>query len=125
MSVPPPYNPPESQTVRPNVPNYLVWSILATIGSLLFCCLSCVSFPGLITGTVAIVFSTKVNSLLDAGDFDGAQRASRNAKIWSWVTTGFIILAIVVFIVMIATGNFAEQMERWDEVMKQAQQQRS
>ena len=50
------------------VPNYLVFAILATI----FCCLP--------TGIPAIVYAAQVNGKLQAGDFAGAQAASKSAK---------------------------------------------
>lgn len=54
-------------------PNYLVFAILVTI----FCCQ--------ILGIVSIVFAAQVNSKWNAGDFEGALNASKNAKLWAWV----------------------------------------
>jgi hypothetical protein len=73
-------------------PNYLVWAILTTI----FCCLP--------FGIVSIVFAAQVNSKWQAGDYDGALNASKNAKIWSWVSFGVAIIGFVVYIVLIALG---------------------
>jgi len=56
------------------VPNYLVWAILATV----FCCQP--------FGVVAIVYAAKVNSTLMSGDVAGAQAASLTAKTWCWVS---------------------------------------
>jgi len=50
------------------VPNYLVFSILATV----LCCIP--------AGIPAIVYSAQVNSKLLQGDLAGAQAASSNAK---------------------------------------------
>jgi hypothetical protein len=61
---------------RPNVPNYLVQSILVT----LFCCLP--------FGIVSIVYASQVNGKLDRGDVAGAMVASGKAKKWSWVSFG-------------------------------------
>lgn len=60
----------------PNVPNYLVQSILTTL-----CC--CLPF-----GVVALVFSSQVNSKLAMGDVAGAQAASRSAR--TWVIVAFV-----------------------------------
>ena len=57
----------------PNVPNYLVQSIVTTL-----CC--CLPF-----GIVALVYSAQVNSKLAAGDVAGAQASSKNAKTWAIV----------------------------------------
>ena len=55
-----------------DVPNYLVQSILVTL-----CC--CLPF-----GIVAIVSAAKVNGLLASGDYEGAVKASEDAKKWCW-----------------------------------------
>jgi len=83
MPPPPPVDPPA------NVPNYLVPAILAT----LFCCLP--------VGVVSIVFATQVNSKLAAGDIQGAQAASRNAKLWLIVS---VCLGLVVGLVVIVAN---------------------
>lgn len=60
----------------PNIPNYLVQSILVT-----FCCC-------LPAGIIAVVFAAQVNSKLAGGDIAGAQKSSANAKLWSWIGFG-------------------------------------
>jgi type IV pilus assembly protein PilA len=77
-------------------PNYLVYAILTTI----FCCLP--------TGIVAIVFSAQVNGKLQAGDLAGAQKASKNAKTWCWLSFGFGILAgpITTILMLIAIPSY-------------------
>lgn len=111
-----------------NVPNHLVWAIIVTILSFVICCFSCISIIGIGTGIVAIVFASKVNNLLAQGQFDAALQASRNAKLWSWITTGILILGFVVFVVSFFVGGGIEgQMERLEELRKTleaAQQQR-
>ena len=75
------------------VPNYLVQSILVTL-----CC--CLPF-----GIVAIVYAAQVNTKLAAGDVAGAMAASKNAKMWSWISFGCGAIASIVYAIMIATGN--------------------
>ncbi|HEV7919880.1 MAG TPA: CD225/dispanin family protein [Thermoanaerobaculia bacterium] len=67
-----------------SIPNYLVQSILVT----LCCCL-----PG---GIVAIIFASQVNSKLLAGDMAGAEAASKNAKLWCWISFGVGIAAGII-----------------------------
>lgn len=115
--------PPLPNDAPGSIPTYMVWSILSTIGSVIICCLSCLSFPAIITGVVAIVFSTQVNGKLNRGDIAGAQQASRNAKIWNWVTTGIMIFAVVVAVIwFIAVGPnaYMEYMEEFRRQMEQA-----
>jgi len=69
-STPPLSTTPGFGAARPNIPNYLVWSILTT----LCCCLP--------TGIVAIIYSAQVNNKLDKGDIAGAERASMLARNW-------------------------------------------
>ncbi len=70
------------------VPNYLVFAILATV----FCCLP--------TGIVSIIYAAQVNGKLQAGDYAGAQEASRNAKTWCWVSFGLGMASVVVGVLM-------------------------
>lgn len=71
------------QPIKPD--NYLVWSILIT----LFCCL--------IGGIVAIVYSSKVNSCWDKGDYQGAYENSKNAKTWCIVSVCIGLVTNVVY----------------------------
>ncbi len=56
----------------PYVPNHLAWAILTTI----FCC------P---FGIVSLFYSVSVTGKLANGDYEGAVRASNNAKTWAWI----------------------------------------
>jgi predicted secreted protein len=79
-----------------NIPNYLVQSILAT----LFCCLP--------FGIVAIVFAAQVNSKVQAGDIQGAMQASKQAKMWCWVSVGVSAVCMVLYFgMMIVFGAIA------------------
>lgn len=123
MSYVPPPTPPASQVHAP-VPTYLAWAITVTVLSFLSCCVSCLSFPGLVTGIVAIVFASRVKTLLNAGDLDGARRASGTAKIWCWVTTGILILAVLVslgWFISVGPEGYMEMVEELQRQMEQAQ----
>jgi len=71
------------------VPNNLVWAILAT----LFCCL-----PG---GIVSIVYAAQVNGKLAAGDIAGAQESSDKAKKWAMYSAIAGIVGLVIYIVLV------------------------
>ena len=124
MSSTPPSFPPEQSQAYGPVPNHLVWAILVTIGSLIFCCLNCLSFLGVITGIVAIVFASQVNSKLSAGNREAALAASRNAKTWCWVTTGVLILAALISIVAIATVGVDGYMQYLEQAREQMEHRR-
>lgn len=73
--------------------NWLVESILVTI----FCCLP--------LGIVGIVNAANVNARWAAGDVEGAEKASAEAK--KWTKIGFIIGIVVIalyFILALTTG---------------------
>jgi hypothetical protein len=74
------------------VPNYLVFAILATI----FCCIP--------FGIPAIVFAAQVNNRLQAGDLAGAQAASRNAKLWCWISVGVGLGFVVLWVILMMLG---------------------
>lgn len=74
------------------VPNYLVFAIISTV----LCCLP--------TGIAAIVYAAQVNGKLQAGDIAGAQLASKNAKMWCWVSVGLGLGVGVIYGLLIAAG---------------------
>jgi Interferon-induced transmembrane protein len=107
------YVPPPSSAAAPgSVPNHMAWAIISTVVGFCLCC------PALITGIVAIVFSSKVNGLLNQGDLDGARRASAQAKTWCWVTTALAGIGLLINIYVFSTGG----MEQYMQMMEQVQQ---
>lgn len=82
--------------VRPQ--NYLVESILVTI----FCCQP--------FGIVGIVFASQVNSKYALGDYEGAQRASEDAKKWmKWGLISGLIIGTLFLLIYGAFFFFAYQ----------------
>lgn len=71
------------------VPNNLVWAILAT----LFCCLP--------TGIVSIIHAAKVDGLAAAGNLAEAQAAADNAKKWAWYSVAGWVLQIVLVVIYV------------------------
>jgi uncharacterized membrane protein YvbJ len=85
--------PPEIiQTPNVYVPNYLAFAILSTV----LCCLP--------TGIPAIVYAAQVNSKLQLGDIAGAQAASRNAKMWCWISFGLGLAFCFIYGIIVAAG---------------------
>ena len=89
-----PYQAQQQGYQQPRTPmrpeNNMLWGILCTV----FCCLP--------LGIIAIVFSNKVNTLYDSGDYSGAKEAADNAK--KYAVMGaicglvFIGLAFILFV---------------------------
>ncbi|RSK38244.1 MULTISPECIES: CD225/dispanin family protein [Mangrovimonas] len=80
----------ENKPTRPN--SYLALAIISTI----LCCLP--------AGIVSIIYSTKVNSLYEDGNYAEAERASKNAKTWGIVS---VALALLIYIVIFAIYGIA------------------
>lgn len=66
---------------------YVVWAILLT---LLF-------FP--LTGVVAVAYASKIRMLVDAGRYEEAGRAKKNALAWSIVTAVLGVLGGIIWLV--------------------------
>ena len=112
MSTPPSFPQEQPQQYGP-IPNHLVWAIVITILGFCLCCV-----VGAIPGVVAIVFATQVNSKLAAGDRSGAEQASKNAKLWCWITTGLVILGLLLNVVSYSTGGS----DRYRQMLEQFEQ---
>jgi hypothetical protein len=82
------WNPPPSSDSSPNIQNYLVPAILATV----LCCVP--------VGVVAIIFSAQVNSKIAAGDISGAMEASKKAKMFMFIAAGAGLLTWIFVIVI-------------------------
>lgn len=115
MSTPPSFPSEQAQSYGP-VPNHLAWAIVVTIIAFCACCV-----VGAIPGIVAIVFASQVNSKLAAGDRAGAEQASKNAKLWSWITTGLVVVGLLLNIISYATGGS----ERYRHLLEQLEQQQA
>lgn len=76
--------------------NYLIESILVTI----FCCLP--------FGIVGIVFASQVNAKFDVGDYEGAVKASQEAKKWvTWAFASGLLIALSYLIFVLSLGGLA------------------
>lgn len=82
------YTPPSSTGSTPEVQNYLIPAIVATI----FCCIP--------VGVVSIIFATQVNNKLAAGDIAGAMESSRKAKMFMFITIGAGLLTWITAIIL-------------------------
>ncbi|MBP3419178.1 MAG: CD225/dispanin family protein [Marinifilaceae bacterium] len=79
----------------PRPDTYLLWAILTTC----FCCLP--------FGVYAIIKSSKVESLYAMGDYEGAYKASHDAKKWSIISAVAAgIVSVLYFMIILLAGLF-------------------
>lgn len=99
-------NTPQNQP-KPN--NHLALAIITTI----LCCLP--------AGIVSIVYATQVNSKYNVGDYEGAIKASKNAKTW-WIVAAVtgVVIAIAYFAF---AGTLLASNPDFMEAIKEAQNQ--
>ena len=90
---------PYPQAATGTIQSYLPHAIIATVLGLL-CCLGIGSIPGV----VGIVYAAQVRSKEQMGDIGGAESASRNAKLWSWIGLGIGILGFVIVVGLFLLG---------------------
>jgi interferon-induced transmembrane protein len=79
------WTPPPATDTTTSVPNYLIPAIIS-----LFCCL-----PG---GIVAVIFAAQVNGKVQAGDIAGATDSAKKAKMFSFISIGLGLLAIICYV---------------------------
>lgn len=73
-----------------NVPNNMVIAIIATVVSLIFCCLP--------HGLISLIYAMQVNKKAAAGDMAGAAASAGSAKTWGMIS---IVVAVIWFILAI------------------------
>ena len=79
------WTPPPATDTTTSVPNFLIPAIIS-----LFCCL-----PG---GIVAVIFAAQVNGKVQAGDVAGAQDSAKKAKLFSFISIGLGLAAIICYV---------------------------
>ena len=97
----------QTPPVKPN--NHMVMAIISTVLSVITC-----SFFWVVPiagGIASIVFASQVNSKYNAGDYEGAERSSKYAKI-AWIVALLVIVAFIIYIVVNVGAS-------WDEIMKE------
>lgn len=88
-----PWNPPSVNASSQAPNNNLVFAIIATVVSVIFCCIP--------HGLVSLIFALQVNKKAAAGDIQGALNSAKQAKTWAIVS---IIVAVIGLVVAIFFG---------------------
>ena len=94
----------------PAVKDYMVGSVIFTVGNLVLALFTGITIFGVITGIIAIVFASQVNKRLQSGNRPGAGGTARVTKIFYWITLAIFAVGVVIFlllIVVVFVGLFA------------------
>ena len=92
----PEYNSPSQPAYVPaEKPNTVLWIVLAAV-EIFTCCT--------ITGIVSLIYAILGHVAADKGDFAGAEKKIKTAKIWFWVGLILGIVAIIAYFVLVAVG---------------------
>jgi interferon-induced transmembrane protein len=86
-----PWNPPPPPGAPPPN-NNLAIAIVATVVSVVFCCIP--------HGLVSLIFAMQVNNKAAAGDMAGALNAARQAKMWGLISIAVAVIGLVLGIVL-------------------------
>ncbi len=92
-----PYTPPSGnvfqpgQGTAPSATGPLVFSIISTLVSFLFCCIP--------IGVVGIIYAAQINGKVAQGDLEGARRCASTANIWSGVSLGLGAVGLIITLV--------------------------
>ena len=86
-----------------NVPNYLAWSIVVTVLSVLCCNILALPF-----GIAAIVKAVAANNKKLAGDYYGAVAYAGSAKTWTLVGAVLVVIGIVLRAIVQGSGIMSQ-----------------
>ena len=91
---------------------------LAITGTILGLCpsLCCINF---ILGLVAIYFATQVKKKFNQGDYAGAESASKNAKLLSYIAIALFVIGIIISIVTYDEEQNRQLIEQIQEALNQ------
>jgi uncharacterized membrane protein YedE/YeeE len=106
----------ETNQVQQTKPNsHMVMAIISTVLSVITC-----TGLGLIPGIVSIVFASQVNSKFNSGNYEAAQKSSKNAKI-AWIISVVITVAILIYTFAVVGSSWGEIMETFQQEMERQQ----
>lgn len=84
-------------------PDYTTQAIVGIVLGVLCCT------PVAIPAIVAVIKGSKVKTLYNAGDYEGALEASAKAKQWNKYTTIALVVAVIGWVLFMLAGAFSEQ----------------
>jgi hypothetical protein len=99
-----PFTPPAPSSAAATVPNNMILAIIATVVSIIGCCLP--------HGVVSLIFAIQVNKKVQAGDIEGATNAAKQAKMWAWISIAVGIIGFIVWILVFGVSGIAAFLNR-------------
>lgn len=103
--VPPVYSAPIYSTgsfEKPNTTGSMVFSIINIALGVLFCCCYGVSLISMVLGIIALVFTSQAGK---ASSMEEAQQKLKSAKIMNIIGVGFLVLAVIITIIVVAISG--------------------
>jgi len=101
---------PDINRTQPDKPNnHMVMAIVSTVLSVITCTFFYV-LP-IAGGIVSIVFASQVNSKYNAGDYEGAEKSSKYAKI-AWIVSIVAMVGSLIYMIAVVGAS-------WDMIMEQ------
>lgn len=106
----------QTPPVKPN--NHMVMAIVSTVLSVITCAF--VYVIPIVGGIVSIVFASQVNSKYNAGNYEGAEKSSKYAKI-AWIVS---IVVLAVYLIVLAYQIATSGDELMEQINKAIEQQK-
>lgn len=104
-----------NQTLPPKPNNHMVMAIVSTVLSVVTCTFTyIVPIAG---GIVSIVFASQVNSKYNSGDYEGAEKSSKYAKI-AWIVSIVAIVGALIYTIAVVGSSWDEFMDAFNQEME-------
>lgn len=105
-----------NQTLPEKPNNHMVMAIVSTVLSVVTC--SFFYVVPIAAGIVSIVFASQVNSKYNSGDYEGAEKSSKYAKI-AWIIAIVAVVGILIYTIAVVGASWDEITKAINEAMEQ------
>lgn len=104
-----------NQTLPPKPNNHMVMAIVSTVLSVVTCTFSYI-IP-IVGGIVSIVFASQVNTKYNKGDYEGAEKSSKYAKI-AWIVAIVAMVCALIYTIAVLGSSWDEVMDAFNQEME-------
>lgn len=97
------WNPPPPPGISGSAPdNNLVFGIIATVVSVMFCCIP--------HGLISLIIATQVNKKAAMGDYVGAASSAKQAKTWAIISIIVSVIGLAIAFILGFLGALLDAM---------------